>query len=733
MDKVLRVGGFGIKIIMLQIVPGSEVEVVKAFSQKLTEFNAEFRIFKALGHYDLLIFYQSPDLSPDLLNKGSIPYILKSNEILAFPWNIEPVSGLPNGQGFDFKKLNRKLVGLSFLKINPSVFNQAGTAIEEIFVRYGVEQNNISILGSFGWNEIILLVHENTFSAAYRTLLEISRLQVLYDDKEKDTDTFLLKTLSFLGINYSVIEIPDGGRVARAFPEKIKSDELFPRLYVTCCPQYMDHIIEDGSRCFGDPAALLGTEDISFDIIKPKTWGKCIAELIRFRLRNRERIFSSALHVKKSEMIPQRMKKKASKTKCKHTSNGIFIKISEDEIKQISDIRGEPLKDLLVNTIYTFSSLTQNEIARDSFFDMIKFVNETKRLALDESFKSDTIASLIDRIIFGAQQRASSTFSSIDNTEYRFSPFKGGIQRILQSIELLPASMLSDLGIGWKGFVSAGEAASFKADLLVLNIPIEYLFQPEEWWGLFHEIGHIYTLEEENIFDCDNPIIRDFMERVVAVKRGEPDWVDMMALAWEVSADIFDYQFGFNCDYETYHRVIWQYLKKYMASRNASSMEQVTSYVFRSLCVSLYDFLMKQQKSNPNTITQDLVESKLNNLFATLKTEIGINDNILSEITSAKVVPSTLRFRTFLAYLLERYGVFEDVAKAKSEYIESPKLAETIEILKRGQIYWGTIDFPEAIIYMFKKNNINDFNARIALILTFWHNYVNHFATRAIS
>jgi len=726
MNKVLRVGEFGLKIVMLQVVPGHEGDVVSDFRTKLSGVSGDFRIFKALGHYDLLVFYHSRDFSPDLLNKGSIRYILKSNEILAFPWNIEPESGRPNGRGFDFKKLDKKLVGLSFLKINPSVFRQTGTAVEESFVRYGVDQSNITILGSFGWNETVLLVHENTFSAVYRTLANVSNLQVSYDE-EKPMDTFLLKTLSFLGVNYSLLDLPNGGRVARAIHEKINANELFPRLYVTCCPQYMKQVIEDGSTCFGPPAVLLGTDDISFEITKPRTWGKCIAEVIRFRSRNRESIFSTALQVKHVEEIPHRQKRETCATTCKRTSMHEAMDITEEEIRQITEKRGDPLKDLLANTLYTFNSLVHNEIVRDSFSDMIKFARETKRMSLDESFKSDTIASFVDRIIFGAQQRAYSTFSSIDDTEYRFSPFKGGIQRILQAIELLPCSMLRRFGMEWKGFVNAGEAASFKADLLVLNMPTEYLFQPQEWWGLFHEIGHIYTLVEKEVLDSNNPTIKDFMQRVVAVKRGEPEWLDLLGFSWEVAADIFDYQFGFNCDYETYRRVTWQYLKKYMASRPAPQSEQVT-YIFRSLCTSLYDWLRRTQEGKPEAITQELVRPKIEDLLGFLRKDIGISTSIPNELMSSKVIPSILRFRPLLTHLLEHFERFRQIVTTQSEYLRSAELAQAIATISKGQIYWGDIDYPEVVIYTLKKDKIMDFKAKIALILTFWHSYVRRFA-----
>jgi hypothetical protein len=110
MKEQLCVCDFAIKVIMLQVSPGAEIEVAKIFSEELQSIGRKYRIFKALGNYDLFIIYESPDFLPDVIDIGTIPHILKSNELLCFPWEIKNESWDTIKEGFDFKNLDKKIL-----------------------------------------------------------------------------------------------------------------------------------------------------------------------------------------------------------------------------------------------------------------------------------------------------------------------------------------------------------------------------------------------------------------------------------------------------------------------------------------------------------------------------------------------------------------------------------------------------------------------------------------------
>jgi hypothetical protein len=145
--------------------------------------------------------------------------------------------------------------------------------------------------------------------------------------------------------------------------------------------------------------------------------------------------------------------------------------------------------------------------------------------------------------------------------------------------------------------------------------------------------------------------------------------------------------------------------------------------VFCRAKVLVYDFLQQNKQRNAEAITRGLIEGKLSDLLASLN-DLGVKTNINYEQALARAVPSVLRFQTLLVYLFQHYERFDDLLKAKNEYLRGTQLQHAMATIKKGQIYWDIIDYPELIIYLFKKENITDFKAKIALILTFWHNYV---------
>jgi hypothetical protein len=286
--------------------------------------------------------------------------------------------------------------------------------------------------------------------------------------------------------------------------------------------------------------------------------------------------------------------------------------------------------------------------------------------------------------------------------------------------------MLKDLGIEWKGIVNVGDAASYKADILILNVPIEFLFDPREWWGLFHEIGHIVSLVDKRFFDVDDSESKYFFHHVIGVKENDVEWIDLLDLTWEVAADIFDYQFGFNADLTIYHKVVWEYLGNFLASKKITD-EKIANYIFRSVCISIYDRLRANmngvQEITAENVDQDVRTLLENENVKKLGKELIANDTFLSE-TTLKI----LKFKTLLMHFRRQFGQFDELVKAKRDYMQSAEFDSIIQTLRKGQIYWGKITYPETIIYSMKKEGAQTFESSIALILTFWHAYVQQFA-----
>lgn len=731
MKEQLCVCDFAIKVIMLQVSPGAEIEVAKIFSEELQSIGRKYRIFKALGNYDLFIIYESPDFLPDVIDIGTIPHILKSNELLCFPWEIKNESWDTIKEGFDFKNLDKKILGLSFLKINPSSILRTGAGVEQSLISFCKTQEDLSILGSFGWNEILILVHGETIENTYDTLLKLSDLKIGYsEDNDKDNknielEALFLKTLSFLGINFGLIKkIQDEPNFLKSELKEYITENFFPQLYITCCPEFIGDIISDASACFGRTNIVMGAEDVSIsDIKKMDTWGEFLTEVFNFRQRNKSKLFSTSVRINRKEDEAESNPEAESPNKSLMECFCSPVTLSKEEALLLKEKFDRTFQMLLLNTIYTFNNIIQNNIVRDAFIDMIPFAKEIKSIALSEDSTSKEVGIYIDHFIFGAQQRASSTYSGIDNIEYRFSAFKGGIQRVLQAIELLPKSMLQNIGLMWNGIVNAGEYNTYRSDLQVLNIPLESLFIPKRWWGLFHEIGHIATLNSD-LLDFKDKTLEDFLGRIVGISKDHPEFPDFVDLCWEISADIFDYKFGFLKDMETYFGALWKYLEDYIKIKDVSENKK-EKYLFRSFYVYLYDFIFNNKNCDFESLDKKKIEIYFNGFVKFLndvKKQKSLPEISISEKISDKIVFTALSFRPLLLHLHNKYSQIVRHEKL-IDIAFSEETNQIIDTIGKGQIYWQNIEHPEIIIYRLKKENISNPKTNIATILSFWNTF----------
>lgn len=716
MNRHLFVSDFGMKVIMLQVSPGAEKSIAKKFAVELKKINRKYCIFKALGNYDLFIIYESFDFSPDVIDIGTIPGILKSNELLCFPWTIKGNKAKKASNNEIFTKLTKKILGLSFLKINPNVILHAGSKVEHSLTEFYKNKENLSILGNFGWNEILFFVHGDSIKDTYKALLEFADLTITYEHQGKHiTDTLFLKTLSFLGLTFDMFEKleRDPSFLKSELPENF-SKKCFPHLYITCCPQHMSAISADATRSFGKTHIVIGAEDLGIlKINKMNTWGEFLSEVFAFRKRNIGSLYSTSVRILREEKI-------TSESPSASKSGGVplFIDISGAEAELIKKKYGSTFQSWFLNTLYAFNNLMQNHIVRDAFIDMRPLAQEIKAIALSsDAVNTEVIGMYIEHFIFGAQQRALSTHSGIDNIEYRFSAFKGGIQRVLQAIELIPKSMIENIGFEWNGIVNAGEYSTYRSDMQVLNIPIECLFRPKRWWGLFHEIGHFVALQHKFLEFEERGDLKDFMDRVMGISENHADFHDFGDLCWEIVADIFDFKFGFIADINTYFSALWNYLLTDYYVKTTVSQSEKNKHLFRSFYVYLYNKLFIE-KENVESLDKNLRE-EMAKFLDLLKQQVPQHSgDLFLDETINKIIDSSLTFLPLLQYIGKKYESLKQKTRANDSEIDS-----IINTLKRGQVYWEEIRNPEMIVYRLKKEGIYDFKVNMATILSFWNSF----------
>jgi hypothetical protein len=109
------------------------------------------------------------------------------------------------------------------------------------------------------------------------------------------------------------------------------------------------------------------------------------------------------------------------------------------------------------------------------------------------------------------------TYGTIDEASGQFSEIRGGGQRTLIAIENLVKSICDRFGAVWEGFALTGDY-KFAATNDIINVPSDALFNPKLWWGLYHELAHVYISNwaeegQVNLFSEDYPQLALFLKQ----------------------------------------------------------------------------------------------------------------------------------------------------------------------------------------------------------------------------
>ena len=185
-----------LKIACVQVVPGEELQVKSDLETACKRVGIEkYILLKAFGTFDIILLYFIRDLGFHLSTAGPISNILKSNLFLCYFYRSSNINKV-------FDLLSEKLfTGFSLLKINPALQNYY-PGIENSLRAFMSTGNPWTVLGSFGWNEIILLISHNEIDQLCRILFSTGGM--VFTDREKHLPV-LMKTHSFIGMNYKII------------------------------------------------------------------------------------------------------------------------------------------------------------------------------------------------------------------------------------------------------------------------------------------------------------------------------------------------------------------------------------------------------------------------------------------------------------------------------------------------------------------------------------------------
>jgi hypothetical protein len=269
---------------------------------------------------------------------------------------------------------------------------------------------------------------------------------------------------------------------------------------------------------------------------------------------------------------------------------------------------GPTLEHRLRNLYFALSNLLQDPLIGDCFEDLRPMAELRLPEALacfdrNDGDRRDMLYELVELLAYATDERAHGAYLSLEHLESSLSPTKGGIQRILAAVEYIPRKLLARVNKPWYGFVVAGyHNEFFSSHYEILNLPFEYLFKPEQWCGLFHEIGHA-AFFDKRFYDMDGDQMKRLIQRAVPGAAAE-DWefTKWKELAWEIGADMFDLYFCYGKDLDSYLRNIWPFLTQ--------DDQSVTSERFRRYFL-IFEFWKRLLVPEQNTFGRLLISMRI--------------------------------------------------------------------------------------------------------------------------
>lgn len=220
------------------------------------------------------------------------------------------------------------------------------------------------------------------------------------------------------------------------------------------------------------------------------------------------------------------------------------IDVSPSRIK-IFEKWGSAYANRLKNISFNISNILQDNLIGECFEDLRYSVDITLPHLLSKAPISNQgarqhIGEYIDAIAYGAEERLYGNFHSMETFISNFSQVKSGIQRVLKAARYIPQSLFARLGMKWNGFFISGFLnKEYSCRTEIINLPFECLFKPEEWWGVFHEMGHVAFWNPKNL-NFNHPNILNAVEAATKNRRRPEEIIHWKNLAWELGADVFD-------------------------------------------------------------------------------------------------------------------------------------------------------------------------------------------------
>jgi len=546
-----------LSILLLEIAPGHEKEAASALE-------ADASVYEGLGKYDLLAVVEEEGAiflneKRSFLNrtKGRFPKgTLDWMSVCGFKWSLKGKPGKPvNGN---------TVIGICCIKLNLEKEIEPLKAEIGLIKKIYETLDNIHVYSGLGYYEVLCLIERETIDDLSTALNAIKKAGMIDKECSMIMDVNTIPCIRFRDIDDPKLV---KGTVTATITINLR----------TGIPLNIDRFLkeafgETGHEIFGFHDAIVRTRmplrDLLLNILT-----------IRHDLAD-SGLYSTCTLVKhkgsKVDAIPS--------IPWPHSDNeAAGLKINNKTPAELiyyndlySVLRQDPyLHHLIRNLPHILEKENEFHNQADAYLKANQIQNYADHLR--------TFNSVLDLITAIVQQRLNGVlFGNLMGGKGLSCEAVGGIQRVIYALESIPSYILSSFNVNWNGLCLFGHCHSFRSWYTheILLMPREYLLQPERFWGMNHETGHIIfiRLDEENslfhscllkLYEENKSLIKQKIreeaeERETKTKQEEV--TEDQIIDWyrthfsDVFSDLVDFCYGFKGDWELYKNTIRRYL-----------------------------------------------------------------------------------------------------------------------------------------------------------------------------
>jgi hypothetical protein len=284
---------------------------------------------------------------------------------------------------------------------------------------------------------------------------------------------------------------------------------------------------------------LLGKCDMSFQPMPSLTWAECLAVILHFRHHFRDKAFSTSTRLRLGLGSGRRP----------YREEPWKVDIVSFSYPTLQKEYGSRVAASVANHLSSFNSLIQNPLYGSAFLDMIDYPKHvlTTGRDLDDARRLRLAHGAREVLRYGSELRLCGTFQSIEEETGKFSEIQGGGQRALLALEHIPHRVFKRLERSWNGFIVTSHYDKLMHVNEVIQVPIYTLWNPQNWWTLYHEIAHIWIDVSPEIVSFEVLPVQEFL----ADKSNPRYWLGKLM---ELAAEVIGFELGFFGHYDLFFR-----------------------------------------------------------------------------------------------------------------------------------------------------------------------------------